>query len=76
MSFQIILRDSAERDLAKASAWYEAQSRGLGARFILSVDASLARISRTPEAYALCFAKFRRALVRHFPYGIFYVVNI
>lgn len=75
MSFRLIIRAAAERDLAEASAWYEGQTQGLGARFLLSVDASMARISRMPEAYTLCFGRFRRALVRRFPYGIFYIAE-
>jgi toxin ParE1/3/4 len=75
MSFRIVIREPAERDMAEASAWYEARSRGLGARFILSIEASLARISRNPEASTLCFERFRRVLVRRFPYGIFYLVE-
>jgi plasmid stabilization system protein ParE len=75
MTFRLIIRQSAERDLAEASEWYEHQLSGLGSRFLLSVDASLARITRIPEAYAPCFERFRRALVRRFPYGIYFFIE-
>jgi plasmid stabilization system protein ParE len=75
MTFRLVVRKSAERDLAEASEWYESQLSGLGARFILSVDASLARIIRMPEPYAPCFGRFRRALVRRFPYGIYFFIH-
>ena len=75
MSFRIVIREPAEHDMAEAAAWYATRLRRLGARFILSIEASLAQITRNPEAHTLCFERFRRILVRRFPYGIFYLVE-
>jgi plasmid stabilization system protein ParE len=39
------------------------------------VDAALALIQRTPELHPLIHKQIRRALIRRFPFGIFYVVE-
>ena len=36
------------------------------------MDACLQAIRRTPEMYTVMYQGYRRALVRRFPYGIFY----
>ncbi len=75
MSLALTLRPGAEADLDDAYAWYEAALPGLGEAFLQSVSASLARIQRDPEAYPISHLRVRRAPVRRFPFGIFYVVR-
>ena len=76
MKQKIIIRPEAESDLQEAYAWYEDQSKGLGADFILCVDAALSLIQRSPESYAQVHKNIRRALTRRFPYGIFYIAEV
>lgn len=54
---------------------YEQQREGLGREFIGSVDSTLNQLSRTPLQYAVIHQETRRAMVRRFPYGIFYRVS-
>jgi plasmid stabilization system protein ParE len=68
-------RARAEAELDEAFSWYEAQLPGLGEAFLRSVDACMARIARHPEAYAQVHGPVRRASLRRFPYGVFYVVR-
>ena len=75
MKKALIIRPVAERDLAEAYGWYEAQVPGLGSDFLLSIDAALSSIQRTPEMYPIVHKNVRRCLVRRFPYGVFYVVE-
>jgi toxin ParE1/3/4 len=75
MKKALIIRPDAECDLAEAYGWYEAQVPGLGSDFLLSIDAALSSIQRTPEMYRILYKNVRRALVRRFPYGILYVVE-
>ena len=75
VSIELLVRPEAERDLADAHAWYESQRQGLGSEFLRSVEATLAAITRSPEMYPCIHEQVRRALVRRFPYGIFYVVD-
>ena len=73
MSRRLIIRPEAEAELAEAYRWYETHRPGLGEDFLLCVDARLASIQRNPALYPTVHKKVRRALVRRFPYGVFYV---
>lgn len=68
------LTPEAELDLSEAHAWYAAQRRTLGREFLRTVDTCFAAIRRNPEAYQLIDRRIRRALLRRFPYGVFFEV--
>lgn len=68
------LTPEAEADVDDAHAWYEEERIGLGDAFLRVVDASIASIQRRPEAYQLVDETMRRALLRRFPYGVFFEV--
>ncbi len=72
MKFEILIRAEAEAELAESYLWYEAQSAGLGADFLLCVEAALHQVERNPEGFQLIYKNVRRALVKRFPYGVFY----
>jgi len=69
------LTPEAELDLDEAHLWYHRQAPRLAAEFLAAVQASIASIQHHPEAYALVDPAMRRALVRRFPYAIFYEVE-
>lgn len=71
----VIVSSRAEGDIGAAFDWYEACCPGLGARFVLSVDAALAAIRRNPEAFAIRHAGHRAALLARFPYGVFFIFD-
>jgi len=67
-----ILIPEAEQDIADAYEWYEARRPGLGEDFLSCVDACIQAIGRSPEMRAVVHETYRRALVRRFPFAIFY----
>lgn len=69
------LTPEAELDLDDAHLWYHRQAPRLAANFLAAVQVSIASIQRHPEACALVDPTTRRALVRRFPYAIFYEVE-
>ena len=75
MKRTIIIRPEAEQDMRDAYSWYEIQMPGLGANFLLHIDAALRSLQRNPLQYRLVHQDVRRCLVRRFPYGIFYVAE-
>ena len=75
MSFNATFRPEAEEDLLEAFHWYEEQNRGLGSEFFQSVEVCISNIQSNPEAYPIIYKTIRRALLRRFPFGIFYVVD-
>lgn len=72
MAADLIITPEAAADLDEAYAWYEAQRVGLGEDFLSRVDACIQAILRFPEMHAPFHRSYRRALVRKFPYTVFY----
>ncbi len=70
---EIVLREEAEADLQAAWSWYEARRAGLGDEMLLEVRAKLDAVAETPGLFAKIRGDVRRALVRRFPYSIFFV---
>lgn len=65
----------ARQDVAAASGWYEEQSRGLGLEFLRCLEAGVLFIQRHPLMYPAVFGEYRRAILRRFPYAVFYQVE-
>lgn len=74
MARKILVRPEAECDLASSYAFYQECRRGLGDDFLSSVEESFERISKNPFLYPDIHRGNRRALLRRFPYGVFYLV--
>ena len=72
MGARLIVAPEAEQDLAESYSWYESRRPGLGEEFLSCVDACVETIRRTPEMHAVAHENYRRALVRRFPYALFY----
>ncbi len=76
MMRKIIIRPEAEAEVQAAFDWYEEQSDGLGFEFLRAIDACLSGVPRNPFAYTVVHEpNVRRALVRRFPYALFYLVD-
>jgi toxin ParE1/3/4 len=69
---QVIFRSEARRDVLEAHRWYRKQSPQLGHQFRDALDATVGRIRHNPLAYQVLFREVRRALVRRFPYAVFF----
>jgi plasmid stabilization system protein ParE len=72
MAAKLILAPEAEQDIAEAYAWYEERRIGLGEDFLSCVEACPEAINRAPERCPIVHENYRRALVRRFPYALFY----
>ena len=72
MTPRLVLRPQAEAELLDARDWYEEQRPGLGEAFATEVDTMLARIVEAPLAYLRVQGETRRALLRRFPYAIYF----
>jgi plasmid stabilization system protein ParE len=69
---RIVIRRSAAADIAEAHSWYEAQRAGLGTKFLDEVEWTLERVGTDPSRFPIVFRDARRALVRRFPYAIYF----
>lgn len=68
----LIILPEAELDVTQAYIWYEEQELGLGEEFLRRVDDCIQFIRRNPEMYQVAHENYRRAIVRRFPYVVFY----
>ena len=51
------------------------QAFDLGNRFFSAIDATVARIGVNPLHFPVIHADIRRALVRHFPYALYFRIE-
>ena len=72
MAVEVCFAPEAAADTTAGCRWYEEQRPGLGSQFLDCVLACLERVRRSPELHARVRGEFRRALVRRFPYAVFY----
>lgn len=70
---KLLIRPEAEAEIVEAYNWYKLQTEGLSSEFLRAVDACLNSIEREPLTYPIVHKQVRRALLRKFPYGIFFV---
>jgi plasmid stabilization system protein ParE len=69
---RIRFKPEAEAELVEARAWYSLQRQGLDAQLMMRIDEALQRILQAPEAYPTVYRQLRRAVIRQFPFAIFY----
>jgi plasmid stabilization system protein ParE len=69
---RVVYRLAAGRDIAGASAWYETERPGRGARFEAAVQVLEQLIGEHHEAFPIIRGQVRRALLTRFPYALYY----
>ena len=65
----------ADAELAEARQWYAHQRENLDIEFMECIDDALSRAVRNPELYPIVYRTLRRAVVRRFPFAVFYEVT-
>jgi toxin ParE1/3/4 len=71
----LIVRPLAEADVQEASDWYEEREPGLGSRFVDEVRDTLVRVRHMPLQFPDIGRGMRRALLRRFPYAIYFILR-
>ena len=72
MSGTVIVLPEAERDLDEAVEWYDARQWGVGRRFARAFRDCSRSIADFPESFAIVHADFRLAMLKSFPYGVYF----
>jgi plasmid stabilization system protein ParE len=75
VTLRLVFRREAAEEAQAAKAWYDEQKPGLGARFTTALEQTLGRISSNPSAFARVHGEIRRAVVRDFPFGIYFQIH-
>ncbi len=55
--------------------WYHEKQLGLGERFLEALGRLFDRIMENPRQFPVVELEVRRALLRHFPYGVYFTVT-
>ncbi len=69
---QLVVRPLAEADIDEAHAWYAARSPEAAARFLDTVELTLAAIRERPESFVRVHSTLRRALLPRYPFGVYF----
>jgi len=75
VAYTLSIRKEAEADIAEAYQYYKMCREDLGDDFVACIEESFSRIKNNPRQYKTIHKNVHRALVRKFPYGIFYVLK-
>jgi plasmid stabilization system protein ParE len=73
--YSIIFTQAARGELIEAQDWYEGEAAELGRRFRQAIDGLIDRMSDNPRQFPIVFKNVHSALVRSFPYSLFFVVD-
>jgi plasmid stabilization system protein ParE len=72
VSLPVVLRDEAQAEFDAGFDYYEGQRAGLGVEFIERVQEVFDRIAANPRMHGVAFADIRKAVVKRFPYCVYY----
>lgn len=75
MSLSFSFSPEAREELLEAIQYYESESPGLGAAFLMAVDRSLDQLLAFPESAPILLGNVRRKTLRRFPYSLLYSVR-
>ena len=70
---EIVVRPEA--DITESVLWYNDCLSGLGSDFLSCIDEAFRSIQRNPDFHKHVYKNVRRALIRRFPYVVFYIVE-
>ena len=72
MTYPVVIRPAAAADIESARDWYNRARPGLGDEFLTALDDTLRRVREAPDQYPAVHRGIRRALLKRFPYGVFF----
>jgi len=72
---QVFWRADALEDFDEAFHWYEEQRPGLGLEFARDLDSHIERLPSFPRAFPVVFEGLRRAILKRFPFGLYYLLE-
>ena len=72
---RIVFLEPAHREMEEAIAYYNAHQSGLGDAFRKIIDETLSLISEMPLLFPTAHDPIRKAVLKRFPYTLFYSVD-
>ena len=68
----VLIRPAAAADIEDAFLWYQTQRDALGDEFREALRTALKKVGENPRLHQIIHRDTRRALLKRFPYGIYY----
>ena len=65
----------ADAELTEACRWYSHNRQDLDLEFMKCIDDVLARVVSNPRFFPVVYRNLRRAVVRRFPFAVFYEIT-
>jgi toxin ParE1/3/4 len=75
MTYVLRFLSEVEEDVISGYEWYESKSPGLGEEFLQMVYNYSREILCNPQLYLKVHSKFRRRILKKFPYAIYYMIE-
>jgi hypothetical protein len=75
MAARVLYKAAAEAEIGDVYRGYETEREGLGAEFLDELSRIEGHLRLNPALYQRVDGEMRRAVLRRFPYGLFYVVD-
>lgn len=72
----VVFLQEAEQEMLEAARYYESQTPGLGADYLSEIERAVAAIAESPMTWPIIEGELRRRLVRRFPFGILYRIEL
>ena len=73
--YRLVSEPQADLDIEAVFGWYEKEQPGLGIEFLDELRATYDRIVAGPFKYQHLRSGIRRALLRRFPYAVYFAVE-
>jgi toxin ParE1/3/4 len=73
--YRLISDPRADLDVEAAFEWYEKEQPGVGFEFLDELRAAYNRVANAPLKYQLLRSEIRRALLKRFPFAVYFVID-
>lgn len=73
--YELEIKEEAFLEIKEAYDYYEYKKKGLGIRFIETLEVYIERVKRYPEHYQIKRKPYREAPIKDFPFVIIYEID-
>ena len=74
-NYKLLINHFAQNDIEKAREYFNDKKKALGDEFWKEVKAKLEQIEKNPNQFQIIVDDTRRANLKRFPFGVFYIVK-
>jgi hypothetical protein len=75
MSYRLVIKPLAEKDITELYTWYNKEREGLGDNFLDELERSLEYVEMNPEQYQIRYKEVRMTKINLFPICLHYTIE-